>query len=287
MSQPAVILIIVHKPTLDWCEVISFQQCFRILHRHPIRLICPEGLDISAYRQIAPQLTADFIPARWLASYGAFNRLKILPFLYRRYAEFEYILFYELDAFVFRDELSDWCRQGWDYVGAPWFEGHQQAAPDAAPTGGGNGGFSIRRTRAMLRVLRSWGHVIPVRTVLDDWRRTRRFSPGSLWLLFSRLTYRNNFFALLNDFAGNEDHFWAIFAAARFPWLRVAPYDVAKRFSFEVNAPRLYREIGDRLPFGCHKWATLTPDFWFPIIRSLGYTLPEPVPATVSGQNPL
>jgi hypothetical protein len=275
MKADVVVLIFAHAPELQWHEKISLEQCLRVLGQHAVRLVCPEGLDVSAYLRIAPALQVDFIPSQWMASYRAYNRLRVLPLLYKRYAAFEYILFHELDAFVFRDELSDWCAQGWDTIGAPWFERHHEALPDAAPTGAGNGGLCLRRTKSMLRVLHSFGHVIPARTVLDDWRRARSFSPGSLWLLFSRLTYRNNFFWLLNDFGANDDIFWGKYAAKRFPWFRIAPYGVAERFSFEVNAPRLYREIGNRLPFGCHKWQQLTPDFWFPIIRSLGYSVPE------------
>lgn len=275
MSDAVVILVVVHRPYLLWHEEISLRQCLRILGGHLVRLVCPDGLNLDAYRRIAPDIEADFVPAHWLKDYRGFNRLKIEPFLYRRYAKFDFVLFYELDAFVFRDDLLEWCTQRWDYVGAPWFEGDQDAAPDAAPAGAGNGGFSLRRTAAMLRVLRSWGHVIPADRVFAEWRRAGSLSPGSLWLLLRRLIWRNNFFAPLNDFAGNEDHFWAVYAARRFPWLRVAPYEAAKTFSFEVNAPRLYRENGNRLPFGCHKWMGLTPDFWFPIIRSFGYEVPE------------
>jgi len=275
--KPVVVLVFAHSPAPEWHEKIALQQCCRVLGRHPIRMICPEGMDVSAYRRVVPELQFDFIPAHWQSSYRGYNRLKVVPYLYRRYAAFEYMLSYELDAFVFRDDLLHWCGQGWDYIGAPWFENDYWAAPDAAPAGVGNSGFSLRRTHSMLRVLRSFGHVIPVRTVLADWRRAKRYSPGSLLLLFRRLTYRNNFFHLLNDYEGNEDHFWGRFAADRFPWLRVAPHDTAKRFSFEVNAPRLYRELGDRLPFGCHKWATLSPEFWLPIIRSFGYSLPPAV----------
>ena len=50
--------------------------------------------------------------------------MKILPFLYERYAAYEFMFTYELDAFVFKDELEKWCEQGWDYIGAPWFDGY-------------------------------------------------------------------------------------------------------------------------------------------------------------------
>ena len=48
----------------------------------------------------------------------------------------------------------------------------------------------------------------------------------------------------------------------QFPWFRVAPYEVARRFSFESNPRRLHDECGGRLPFGCHKWMENDRGFW-------------------------
>jgi len=275
-SAPVVVLIFTHAPALSWAEEISLRQCVRVLGAHPIRLVCPEGLDVSAYRAIAPDLVVDFIPAHWLASLRAYNRLKILPWLYRRYAAYEFILTYELDAFVLRDELLDWCGQGWDYIGAPNFAGYLRALPDAPPVILENSGFSLRRTSSMLRVLRTLRYRVPPAAMFEDWRKTARFSLGSLFLLFGRLTFRNNFYAPLNDFIGNEDDFWCLQAAQRFSWFKLAPYDVARNFAFEVNASRLLAENKGHLPFGCHKWVEVSTDFWRPIIRSFGYSAPDP-----------
>jgi hypothetical protein len=137
MSDKVVILIFAHKPMPEWYEAIGLEQCFRVLGRHPIRMVCPIGLDVSAYRRITPGLEVDFIPSHWLASNRAYNRMKILPFLYRRYSGYEYMLTYELDAFVFKDELEYWFEQPWDYIGAPWFEGYDHAAPGSPPIGVG------------------------------------------------------------------------------------------------------------------------------------------------------
>lgn len=30
-------------------------------------------------------------------------------------------MIYQLDAWVFNDELSSWCSLGYDYIGAPFF----------------------------------------------------------------------------------------------------------------------------------------------------------------------
>src|SRR5437667_4055647 len=200
MSDKVVILVFAHKPMPEWYEAIGLEQCFRVLGRHPVRMVCPIGLDVSAYRRIAPALEVDFIPSRWLANVRAYNRLKILPFLYRRYSGYEYMLTYELDAFVFKDELEYWCEKGWDYIGAPWFEGYDHATPSSPLIGVGNSGFSLRRISTMLRVMRSWRYIVPPASVIRDWRTTGRFTARTFFLLFSRLTFRNNFFAALNDY---------------------------------------------------------------------------------------
>jgi hypothetical protein len=269
MSGPVVILIFTHKADLACHEKISLQQCCRVLGKHPIRLVCPEGLDLAAYRAIVPEIQTDFIPRHWLASLHAYNRLKILPWLYRRYVGFEYILTYELDAFVFRDELLDWCAKGWDYIGAPWFEGYHLAMPDARPCGVGNSGFSLRRTQAMLRVSRTWRSWKPASEVMQEWRQGKRSLKGAL----AAMAFRDNFYGPLNNYQGQEDFFWCLLATRRFPWFRLAPHEAACKFSFEVNPSRLFRECGDRLPFGCHKWMSLEQEFWKRHIQSFGYKL--------------
>jgi len=41
------------------------------------------------------------------------------PAFYDAFKAFDYILIYQLDAFVFRDELEYFCSLGYDYIGAP------------------------------------------------------------------------------------------------------------------------------------------------------------------------
>jgi hypothetical protein len=279
-SNPVIVLIFVHDQNLEWFEKISLEQCYRILGKHPIRLVCPEGLNLAEYRAIVPEIHVDFIPRHWLQSVRSYNRLKILPWLYRRYSGFDFMLTHELDAFVFRDELLEWCERGWDYIGAPWFEGFQFAEPDAPFRGVGNSGFSLRRIRAMIDVRNTWrtvrepAHII--REILSSDRGSmRKAAAMAKGLLF------NNFhppFTLANcnmddALKTHDDCFWCLEVPKRFPTFKVASLDDAKRFSFEVNPSRLYAECGERLPFGCHKWMNFEPQFWIEHIRSFGYEI--------------
>jgi hypothetical protein len=257
------VLMFAHRaePTAE--EVISLRQCVRVLGRHPMRLICPEGMDHGEYRRLAPGLEVDPIPARWLSSLAAYNRLKVMPWLYRRYAGYEYLLTHELDAYVFTDQLDEWCQAGWDYIGGPWFEGYYASGPDSAPAGAGNSGFSLRRVSSVLRVLGTFRFIHPPRNVVADWWVGRT----GFGRMLKALTVGNNFCGPLNDFDRIEDVFWADVVPRRFPWFRVAPHEVARRFSFEAQPRRLFAETGGQLPFGCHKWAVLDREFWAAHIR--------------------
>jgi hypothetical protein len=278
MKKEVVVLIIVHKSLLTDFEEISLRQCFRMFQGRDIVIVCPKGLDISAYRTISSSAVFDFIDARWQASYKMFNRLKIDPFLYKRYRQYEYILFYELDSFVFRDELDVWCNKQFDYIGAPWFKDFSNNPKNTETIGVGNGGFSLRKVASHLKVLESFSYIShPAENWHDRFRnnpkgkdRIRKIAGFIL-----DLTVRNNTFWLFNNFRTNEDLFWGLHAGNNFDWFTVAPVDQAIAFSFEMNPEYLYRVNGRRLPFGCHAWWKYSLNFWKPHIESFGYNLKQ------------
>ncbi len=270
--KPAVVAIFSHKQNLSECEKVSLTQCWRILGSHPIHLVCPAGLEISEYLEIAPGIRVTEVDPRNFRSLRAYNRLKILPELYRRFSGYEFLLTYELDAFVFRDELLHWCEAGYDYVGAPWFETYDQAEHHSRVIPGGNSGFSLRRISSALKVTSS------VKTI-QSWKQTIHenlsLDVGALKkaLLLGRAVFGNNFHHSINQFAKNEDIFWSVWAPEKFEWFKVAPFPKAKRFSFDMLPRRLYLENDRSLPFGCHKWSESNLAFWKPFIEAEGYNI--------------
>jgi hypothetical protein len=269
-----VILIIAHKGQLTRFEEISLEQCFKVLKRYPIRLVCPRGLDLGAYQRIVPDIQADFIDPEWLASYQRFARLKIEPFLYQRYKKYKFVFFYELDAFVFRDELEYWCDKGFDYIGAPWIgapwfqEFPLLKKEKISPVG--NGGFSLRRSKALLKALYSFSLVHRPEELRED-VKGRPFTARARYL-FANMTVKNNSFYLFNTFT-REDVFWGIYMSRNFKWFKVAPLEEAIKFSLETTPRELYEENGRNLPFGCHAWWKYDLDFWRPFIQKEGYLI--------------
>ncbi len=259
-----IILIIAHKELLTETEKESLKQCFSVLNKHPIRLICPKGLNVNEYLKIAPNAQFDFIDPKWQSNYTMFGRLKIVPFLYKKYRQYQYILFYELDAWVFRDELQYWCNKGYDYIGAPWLEGWKNPLPDAKIMGIGNGGFSLRKTESHLKVLRSFSYIRKPKTLYKEFLSKKNLR--SFLTLLSNLTVRNNTFILFNDYYLHEDVFWGIIVASNFKWYKIPTPEEALKFSIEAG-PSRFITGPDKLPFGCHAWPKIEPNFWERYIR--------------------
>jgi hypothetical protein len=273
MSRVAV-AIFIHKSEPDWFERISLQQCGRILGNYPLFLVAPQGLDVSVYLEIEPRLQIRPMPKKWFVDLKAYNRMKLCPSLYRQFEGFEYLLTYELDSFVFRDDLEFWCKQGWDYIGAPWFEGIYQVTEDSKFKGVGNSGFSLRNIQSCLRVVNDYRFILPLQDVWHDPRRKKQPWVKSFVGKILNSSTRNRFHWAANSYKGNEDFFWGLEADKRFEWWKTADFDAASHFSFEANAPMLYQETA-QLPFGCHKWDSVHKDFWRSHLEACGFELPE------------
>lgn len=257
-------MIVAHKKHLTENEKLSLNQCCTVLGAYEIILICPKGLDVSEYREINSSINVDFIDPKWQANYQTFNRLKIDLFLYNRYKHYQFILFYELDAWVFRDELKFWCEQNYDFIGAPWYEEFHNAKQDSKFIGVGNGGFSLRKTSSCIKVLRSFSYIVNPFKLAKEYSKVS--SIKDILTLVSNFTIKNNTYYLFNDFNANEDYFWCNIAAKNFDWFRIPKEDIALKFSMETRAPELFEQNASKTPFGCHAWERYHKDFWIKYI---------------------
>lgn len=130
------IAIPTYKAKLTAPEEISLMQVRRVLSRYPQIFIAPEkfsycGDTITFERQ-------------YFAGIQSYCQLMMSPQFYEAFNAYDYILIYQLDAFVFYDALEDFCRLSYDYIGAPWsYIAWHDAKPPTPRVG--NGGFSLRK----------------------------------------------------------------------------------------------------------------------------------------------
>lgn len=253
----AAIVTPVYKSSLSPDEEISWNCLEQVLGHHKRFVLLPKGL---AWERSGDRLELD---AEHFASREAYSRLLLSESFYELFQHYEYLLIYQLDCLVFRDELHRWCEAGFDYLGAPWMP---PAARTRVPRVG-NGGFSLRRVAAFLEVLRSsrrpaWGTAFSV-NVLPDLPLTK---------VLKRLRViraaRRGAVAYAGSYTLNEDHFWSDRARLFAPGFRVAPVADALGFAFE-SAPRSCYDRTARLPFGCHAWARWDRAFWEEYLAAL------------------
>ena len=156
----AVVVIPVYKETPSDSEQIAYRQCIAVLGEFPIVVVAPKGFDLGYYKDSHPSVDILFFESQYFQSVQGYNRFLLYPKFYESFVDYDCMLIYQLDAFVFRNELLHWCSQDYAYIGAPWFEGFTEATPEAGFIGVGNGGFSLRRPAIYLQVLNTFSFLI-------------------------------------------------------------------------------------------------------------------------------
>lgn len=274
LRSNVVIVIINHKARLSEYEKISLRQCIKVLGAYPIWMVVPRDLPTKEIVDEFHHINILRVRNNYLSNYRNFNRFKINPFLYDHFREYEYMLYYELDAFVFGDFLEYWCSSGFDYIGAPWV--CEESGDGAFFTGVGNGGFSLRKISSHRKALRTFKKLDSneeigksyagfsfkgkVRYFLQRLRRMAGLTGNTHWWF--------------NDYKENEDIFWSVRVPQVLPWFTVADPLSALKFSFELHPETLYQMNHYELPFGCHSWykgEQLT--FWKQFIEKEGYSV--------------
>ena len=101
--QKVVIAVPVYRTELTWYEKISLARLYAVLPHYPIVFVSPEGLALpEAVRQGHPVME---FSGEFFTSVAAYSRLLLSQQFYVRFRDFEYMLIYQLDAFVFVDLL--------------------------------------------------------------------------------------------------------------------------------------------------------------------------------------
>ncbi|RAJ11202.1 hypothetical protein LX64_00811 [Chitinophaga skermanii] len=255
------IIIPVHKPHLSPEDAAALQACAKHLKAYDTFLVFPKGMHTLAYLKIHPALKLQPVPPQWLASVADYNRMKMQPEFYQLFRDYKYMMTYELDAYIFSDQIALHKGYAYDFIGAPVFEGYLEAKTGAGFLPMLNSGFSIRNIHSCLKVLPL------LKKFQARWRLQK--------LLVSNFRFLQKHFLqtqlqlILNEhlkgyFRGtyfHEDVIWTAIVPKLFPFFKVAPPTDAMQFSFEVNAAELLDMNHGQLPLGCHAW-TKFPKFW-------------------------
>lgn len=149
-NNRCIIIIPVYKNKLGCFEEASLKQVTKIFGgKYELTLLCPMSLDVSIYNKTADY---DFSILRcaneYFKSQRSYSDLCEEWRFYDALSEYEYMVIYQLDAWVFDDRLEYFLNAGYDYIGAPHLVG-----VGSRPEGeNGNGGFCLRRIKPFIDV---------------------------------------------------------------------------------------------------------------------------------------
>lgn len=139
------VVVPVYRKNPVFFEQASLIQCVRVLGKErDICLVAPFGLDLSEYTALCPgfkfrvkRLAKDFF-----TDINSYNQLCKRWEFYSSFKDYQYILIYQLDCWVFEDNLEYFMSLDYDYIGAPWLTIEDNKITSVKC---GNGGFSLRR----------------------------------------------------------------------------------------------------------------------------------------------
>lgn len=246
------IVIPVYKEKMSYYENIGFCRCLKVLNQYNIVLVVPEALNVEEYIEIANRYNYKInivrFPGCYFEGIAGYNQLMLWDGFYEQFLDYKYVLIYQLDCYVFKDELYYWCSQNYDYIGAPWMGELSQAGlydylkKNYASKDSflkaflrkhfsstfediGNGGLSLRKVKKFMLILKLFKY------------QAKRWE-----------YYEDLFFSTL---VPNLDLFFSV------------PNKItAMKFSIESYPLTCFEMIGKTLPFGCHAWQKYDKEFW-------------------------
>ena len=234
MKECAVV-IPCYKEQLNKNETIAIMQCLKILGDYDVFIISPKGLVNDWFDKVNG---VEFFDNSWFKSRDTYSAFMLKGDLYKRFDKYRFVLIYQLDAFVFRNELEYFCELGYDYIGAPWPTGvlvHGKEKSKVIRVG--NGGLSLRNTETFV-----------------DW--TKR-NENQIDYFIKEQGLGEDF---IIGFIGN---------------MKIAPYDIAERFSVEVLTQEIVNNK-DKLPFGAHNIAAYDFELSKQLYSDYGYNYERP-----------
>lgn len=230
-----VIAVPIYKTEFDFDEYNSIKQLFKILpvEKYDIIAFHPISLDLTYYEN-------NFNFTRYYQFWDSYfniypkgyNSLLLNAGFYECFNNYEYMLIYQPDSWVFRDELEYWCDKGYDYIGAPYLNisKNEDYFNNCLI---GNGGFSLRKIIFFINICNKYKYI-------------------------AEKIYNKN-----NSYIG-EDHFILKIMEYNIKLdINLPSYKDALNFGFEMNPSYQYQINDNKLPFGCHAYKKIVgKDFW-------------------------
>ena len=229
MNNLVCIVIPIYKQDPDVIEILSFNRLYKIIKdKYDVCIIKPKSLNISNYdAYLLKNYKIKEFDDKYFESTDSYSHLMVSYDFYNSFSNYEYILIYQGDCYLFKDEIIEWCNKGYDYIGAPilsntdWQKETKRQFPLV-----GNGGLSLRKISKFMEITDPEG----------EFR-----------------TYYNIDSKILENIKF-EDLWFCTYVYDRYE-MNIPNWNEALKFSWDIHVKTIIEGMKiDWLPMGCHAW---------------------------------
>lgn len=135
------ITLISYKEKLNENETKSFSKAISVFKNRPIKIILPNNINDTEYKKFNVELVK-LDPCNF-SNIKAYSKMLCQKWFYELFKDYDYILIYQTDCWVFEDKLDYFMSLNYDYYGAPWPHWRNKV---------GNGGLSLRKVSKMIDI---------------------------------------------------------------------------------------------------------------------------------------
>lgn len=253
MNQ-VVIIIPLYKETLTPLEEKALIQCLSVLKDHPIVIVAPQTLKTDSIQKKYNIDKVERFDDAFFKGIAGYNSLLLNTLFYERFLEYKYMLIYQLDAYVFKDLLLEWCKKDYDYIGAPWLKKPIYNLPLISTYLSLLHKYRIKNNKLSKQSLynKVGNGGVSLRKIESHYKATIAYKEKIIFYLKQE---RSHFY--------NEDVFWAT-EVYEFSY---PDFMEALKFSFDKYPAYCFQLNNNELPFVCHAWyKRKMKKFWKPII---------------------
>lgn len=172
------IVIPVYKEELNCIEEISLKRLNTVIgdKNYDVYLVHPENLNLDIYYKYYLNLKSFPCYKGYFESTATYSQLCMNYDFYDSFSNYEYMLIYQLDCYLFYDAIEEWCNKGYDYIGGPIVSTDcgwdtlkkEQNKKNSYHPYVGNGGFSLRKIETFKDICNPKGELRTTYNLTDD-----------------------------------------------------------------------------------------------------------------------
>lgn len=149
LGNKCCIVILIYKENMSPDELISFNSISRNCEGvYDIYFVGNSCLGNEYWKMVCKRhsIKPVVLDDSWFESICSYNKLCLNPDFYKIFSNYKYMMIFQLDGYMFYNDLDSFVKLDYDYYGALHYSPYLKC---------GNGGISLRKVSKMISVLES------------------------------------------------------------------------------------------------------------------------------------